>query len=112
MTETEFIRLLKQKTRLEVAQEFASPILFSVNSAVLQFIPAENIITPCDVAPDEPDLLTIHCVSWNRLYEVLVGEHDLMTAFLEREIWTNGYLPLLFRLFAVFQPALTTRIPE
>ena len=112
MTETEFIRLLKQKTRLEVAQEFASPILFSVDSAVLQFTPVENSLERCDTHPDEPDLLTIHCVSWQRLFDVLVGEYDLMTAFLDREIWTNGYLPLVFRLFAIFQPALTTRIPE
>lgn len=112
MTESEFIRLLTQKTRLEVAQEFASPILFSVNSALLQFKPSENSIESCDTTPDEPDLLTIHCVSWSRLYEVLIGEYDLMTAFLDREIWTNGYLPLVFRLFAVFQPTLTTRIPE
>ena len=112
MTETEFIRLLKQKTRLEVAQEFASPILFSVNSTVLEFTPAENSITRCAATPDEPDLITIHCVSWDRLYSILVGDYDLMAAFLDREIWTNGYLPLVFRLFAVFQPALTTRIPE
>ena len=112
MTEAEFIRLLTQKTRLEVAQEFAAPILFSVNSVVLQFTLSENTITQCETVPDTPDLLTIHCVSWHRLYEILVGEYDLMTAFLDREIWTNGYLPLVFRLFAVFQPALTTRIPE
>ena len=112
MTETEFIRLLTQKTRLEVAQEFASPILFSVDSDVLQFSPRENSVERCDFTPDKPDLLTIHCVSWSRLYAVLVGEYDLMTAFLDREIWTNGYLPLVFRLFALFQPALTTRIPE
>ena len=112
MTEAEFIRKLKQKTRLEVAQEFASPILFSVDSVVLQFTPRENNVVQCDIPPDEPDLLTIHCVSWERLFSVLVGEYDLMTAFLDREIWTNGYLPLVFRLFAVFQPALTTRIPE
>ncbi|MCY4096623.1 MAG: hypothetical protein OXG05_16050 [Gammaproteobacteria bacterium] len=112
MTETEFIRMLKEKTRLEVAQEFASPILFSVDSVVLQFTPVENDIARCDTEPDEPDLLTIHCVSWQRLFDVLVGEYDLMTAFLDRDIWTNGYLPLVFRLFALFQPALTTRIPE
>lgn len=112
MTETEFIRLLKQKARLEVAQEFESPILFSVNSVVLQFSPRENTFTHYDATPDEPDLLTVHCASWQRLYEILVGEYDLMSAFLDREIWTNGYLPLVFRLFAVFQPALTTRIPE
>ena len=112
MTESEFIRLLIKKTRLEVAQEFASPILFRVNSVALQFTPIENVIAKCDAEPDEPDMLTIHCVSWSRLYEILIGEYDLMTAFLDREIWTNGYLPLVFRLFAVFQPALTTRIPE
>ena len=112
MTEIEFIRLLTQKTRLEVAQEFASPILFSVGSVVLQFTPAENSIVRSDKTHDEPDLLTIHCVSWERLYGVLVGNHDLMAAFIAREIWTNGYLPLVFRLLAVFQSALTTRIPE
>ncbi len=112
MTETEFIRMLKQKTRPEVAQEFAAPILFSVDAVVLQFTPVENSISRCSTTPDQPDLLTIHCASWQRLFDVLVGEYDLMTAFLDKEIWTNGYLPLVFRLFAIFQPELTTRIPE
>ena len=112
MTETEFQRLLTQKTRLDVAQEFATPILFSVNSSVMCFNPAQNHLEPYTEPVDQPDLLTLHCVSWERLYGILIGDHDLMEAFLAREIWTNGYLPLVFRLLAVFQSALTTRIPE
>ena len=112
MTDAEFMRLLLQKTRHEVAREIAAPILFSVDSTVLRFEPAHNRLSPYVEDQDTDDQLTIHCISWQRLYEILIGEYDLMPAFLAREIWTNGYLPQVFRLFAVFQPALTTRIPE
>lgn len=112
MTSDEFIRSLRKKTRLEVAREIAAPILFSVNGTTLRFVAAENALTPCPDTTDSDDTLTIHCVSWERLYGVLVGDYALMHAFLDREIWTNGYLPLVFRLFAIFQPALSIQIPE
>lgn len=112
MTDDEFIHALRQKTRREVARELASPILFSVKPLTLCFVPETNTITPYGDPGSNDEHLTIHCVSWERLYQVLVGEYDLMAAFLDKEIWTNGYLPQVFRLFAVFQPALTTQIPE
>ena len=112
MTDTEFMQLLPQKTRIDVAREIASPILFSVDAQLVQFEPSENRCSPCDAHDDTDDTPTIHCVSWQRLYDVLVGNYDLMPAFIDREIWTNGYLPVVFRLFAVFQSELTTRIPE
>ncbi len=112
MTDIEFMRLLTQKTRLNVAQEIASPILFSVDAVLLRFVPEENSIARCDAKADHIESPTIHCVSWAKLYGVLVGDYDLMDAFMAQEIWTNGYLPLVFRLFAVFQPTLTMRIPE
>lgn len=112
MTKTEFIVALQEKARLDVAQEIASAILFSVNDSMLQYEPAKNVIFPVATDANLPETLVIFSESWDTLYGVLVGEVDLMDAFLKRSLWTNGYLPIVFRLFAVFQSSHTLRIPE
>lgn len=112
MTEFEFIAALKEKARLDVAHEIATAILFSVGDSVLRYEPQNNVIKPVATTAELPETLVIHSDSWQTLFGVLAGEIDLMEAFLNHTFWTNGYLPIVFRLLAVFQSSLTLRIPE
>ena len=112
MTEVEFQQKLSERTRLDVAKEIAGAILFKVGGSEVRFNPVDNSFKSEDANKSDSSIPVIYCVSWQRLHDVLTGEYDLMKAFIDHEIWTNGYLPVLFRLFAVFQSGLTIRIPE
>ena len=111
MNSSEFMQKLQAKTRPEVAREIPSEILFSVGSLTLRFDPQANQFTTEEKS--ESHLLPeLHSHSWQRLYDVLVGEYSVMDAFFDRSFWMNGYLPMLFQLQALFQPTLSTQLPE
>ena len=112
MTDEEFQLSLSNQLRSDVAKEIAGAILFCVAGTKVRFDPKECAFSQSVDNTADSSIPVIYCLSWQRLHDVLVGKYDLMQAFLDREIWTNGYLPVVFRLFAVFQTGLTIRIPE
>lgn len=112
MTKDDFQHELKAHTRLDVAKEIAGEILFSVNEETVRFNPLVNAFTTEAHPNESAEIPTVHGSSWQLLHDVLTGSYDLMQAFSDRDIWTNGYLPVLFRLFAVFQTGVGIRIPE
>lgn len=111
MNMNEFSRSLQSRTRPEVAQEIPTAILFSVDDQTLRFEPQTNDFA-VSIGIGNGEIPVLHAASWQSLHDVLIGKFALLDAFKDRAFWTNGYLPLLFTLQALFQPDLSSRLPE
>ena len=103
--------MLQARTRPEVAREIPTEILFCVSEETLWFYPQSNHFDRKH-PPTNDVLPELHAQSWQQLHDVLIGEYSIRDAFFDRAFWMNGHLPMLFQLQALFQPELSTQLPE
>lgn len=111
MTRAEFIAAVRETAIPERTRIHKESILFNVGGDVIRFTPASmSFDEDAESSHDclEPEFF---CENWNLLLHLLHGNASLDGAFRDGKFATNGYLPLVFTVLAMFQQTLAERPP-
>lgn len=112
MKKEEFVSELSERVRDNVAEYLFQDVVFNVQDEFVLFQPLTRSFS--DIKGDDLNstLPTVHGASWRLIYDIMIGDAELLDAFQSKQISTNGYLPQLFVLMIVFQPTRSAQIPE
>lgn len=112
MKKEEFVSKLSERVRDNVAEYLFQDVVFNVQDEFVLFQPLTRCLSDVGGNAINSELPTVHGSSWRLIYDIMIGDAELLDAFQSKQISTNGYLPQLFVLMIVFQPTRSAQIPE
>lgn len=112
MKKEEFVSELSNRVRDNVAEYLFQDVLFNVQDEYVLFQPLTRQFSEVRGDDINSQLPTVHGSNWRLIFDIMIGDAELLDAFQSKQISTNGYLPQLFVLMIVFQPTRSAQIPE
>ena len=91
---------------------FEQRIFFRVGDRAIKYLADLSEMSPCPAAESTVRDVVLDFPSWLDAYEILTGEQDFMTAFMEQKIRTNGYIAIVYLVLSMFQVQREASIPE
>ena len=111
MTRAEFIAAVKETAIPARTRIHKESILFNVEGDVIRFTPVSMSFDEGVESSQDCLVPEFHCESWNLLLQVLHGNANLDEVVRDGKFSTNGYLPLVFTVLALFQQTLAEQPP-
>ena len=112
MNKEEFVAELRERVRDNVAEYLFQDVVFNVEDEYVLFQPLTRQFREIRGDDLNSELPTVHGSNWQLIFDIMIGDAELLDAFQSKQISTNGYLPQLFVLMIVFQPTRSAQIPE